>query len=100
MPRKMFVPAPERAPTGTAAALVSRLGFPPPLDTIRKFIKEITPFHGVPKMPPVGKDHQDRALRGWQHTLEAVMHLLVRTAEISGIRDGPLVACAAVLQSV
>ena len=34
-----IVPAPERAPTGAAAALVSRLGFPPPLDTIRKFIK-------------------------------------------------------------
>ena len=94
------VPAPERAPTGAAAALVSRLGFPPPLDTIRTFIKEITPFHGVPKTPPARKEPQDRALQGLQHKIEAVMHLLVETAETSGITDGPLVACAAVARSV
>jgi hypothetical protein len=94
------VPAPERAPTGAATALVSRLGFPPPLDTIRTFIKEITPYLGVPKTPPARKEPQDRALQGLQHKIEIVMHLLVETAETSGITDGPLVACAAVARSV
>ena len=94
------VPAPERAPTGAATALVSRLGFPPPLDTIRTFIKEITPYLGVPKTPPARKEPQDRALHGLQQKIEAVMQLLVETAETSGITDGPLIACAAVARSV
>ena len=95
-----IVQAPERAPTGAAAALVSRLGFPPPLDTIKAFIKEITPFHGVPKTPPARRDNQDRALQGLQQKVESVMQLLVETAEVSGITDGPLVASAAVTRSV
>ena len=94
------MPAPERALMGAAAALVSRLGYPPPLETIRKFIKHITPFHGVPKTPPVRKDHRGWALHGLPHKIEAIMQQLVETAEISGITDGPLVACAAVTQSV
>ena len=93
------LPTPSRAAKGAGGPLATRMSFPPPLDIVRNFMKDVIPYTGVPRTPAPRKDRQDRTLYGLQQKLETILHLMVETADNLGTAPAPLLACAAIARS-